>query len=57
LAWLGPFCSGVLGQKIGGREALRVMAILYTISAIGCAFAWDWNACEKGGRSSEGRGG
>jgi MFS transporter, SP family, arabinose:H+ symporter len=40
---IGALCSGVLGQRIGGREALRVMAILYTISAIGCAFAWDWN--------------
>ena len=40
---IGALCSGVLGQKIGGREALRVMAILYTISAVGCAFAWDWN--------------
>jgi sugar porter (SP) family MFS transporter len=35
--------SGALGQKIGGREALRIMAILYTISAIGCAFAWNWD--------------
>jgi sugar porter (SP) family MFS transporter len=34
----------MLGQKIGGREALRIMAILYTISAIGCAFAWNWDA-------------
>jgi sugar porter (SP) family MFS transporter len=40
---IGALCSGVLGQKIGGREALRVMAILYTISAIGCAFAWNWD--------------
>ena len=40
---IGALCSGVLGQKIGGREALRVMAILYTVSAIGCAFARDWN--------------
>jgi SP family arabinose:H+ symporter-like MFS transporter len=40
---LGALCSGVLGQKIGGREALRIMAILYTISAIGCAFAWNWD--------------
>jgi sugar porter (SP) family MFS transporter len=35
--------SGVLGQKIGGRDALRIMAILYTVSAIGCAFAWNWD--------------
>ncbi len=40
---IGALCSGVLGQKIGGREALRIMAILYTISALGCAFAWNWD--------------
>lgn len=39
---IGAMVSGELGQKIGGREALRIMAILYTISAIGCAFAWNW---------------
>jgi sugar porter (SP) family MFS transporter len=41
---LGAMTSGVLGQKIGGREALRIMAILYLISSIGCAFAWNWDA-------------
>jgi len=41
---VGAMTSGVLGQKIGGREALRVMAFLYLISAIGCAFAWNWDA-------------
>ena len=40
---IGALGSGVLGQRIGGREALRIMAILYTISAIGCAFAWNWD--------------
>ena len=40
---IGAMGSGVLGQKIGGREALRIMAILYTISAIGCAFALNWD--------------
>src|SRR5580658_6150572 len=40
---VGAMGSGVLGQKIGGRDALRIMAILYTISAIGCAFAWSWD--------------
>ena len=39
---IGAMSAGVLGQRIGGREALRIMAILYTISAIGCAFAWNW---------------
>jgi sugar porter (SP) family MFS transporter len=41
---IGALTAGVLGQRIGGREALRIMAILYTISAIGCAFAWNWPA-------------
>jgi MFS transporter, SP family, arabinose:H+ symporter len=41
---LGALTSGVLGQKIGGREALRIMAILYLVSAVGCAFAWNWDA-------------
>jgi sugar porter (SP) family MFS transporter len=39
---IGALCSGVLGQKLGGRESLRIMAILYTISALGSAFAWSW---------------
>ena len=41
---LGAMVAGSLGQKIGGREALRNMAVLYTISAVGCAFAWSWDA-------------
>src|ERR1700761_9321221 len=39
---LGAMTACVLGQRIGGREALRIMAVLYTISALGCAFAWSW---------------
>ena len=41
---IGAMGSGVIGQRIGGREALRIMAILYTLSALGCAFAWSWDA-------------
>ncbi len=41
---IGAACSGALGQKIGGREALRIMAILYLISSIGCAVAWNWDS-------------
>ena len=40
---IGAMGSGVLGQRIGGREALRIMAVLYTVSAVGCAFAWSWD--------------
>ncbi len=38
----GSLGSGVLGQKIGSRAALRIMGVLYVISAIGCAFAPSW---------------
>src|ERR1700738_4890805 len=41
---IGAMTAGVLGQRIGGREALRIMAILYTVSALGCAHAWNWPA-------------
>ena len=34
--------SGVLGDRLGGRESLRILAACYVISALGCAFAWSW---------------
>ncbi|WP_446743031.1 sugar porter family MFS transporter [Silvibacterium acidisoli] len=40
---IGAMTSGELGQKIGGREALRIMAFLYVISSLGCAFSWNWS--------------
>jgi MFS transporter, SP family, arabinose:H+ symporter len=39
---LGAICAGEIGQRIGSRAALRIMAILYVLSAIGCALAWSW---------------
>lgn len=39
---VGAIGSGPLGQKLGGREALRIMALLYLISSAGCALAWNW---------------
>jgi SP family arabinose:H+ symporter-like MFS transporter len=41
---LGAMLAGIPGEKLGRRDSLRGMAILYFISAAGCAFAWDWNA-------------
>jgi sugar porter (SP) family MFS transporter len=38
----GAIGAGPLGQKIGGREALRIMALLYFLSSLGCALAWNW---------------
>jgi sugar porter (SP) family MFS transporter len=39
---VGALGAGVVGQRLGGREALRLTAILYVVSAIGCGLAWNW---------------
>ena len=41
---VGAMSAGAIGQKIGGRETLRITAVLYVISALGCAVAWDWHS-------------
>jgi sugar porter (SP) family MFS transporter len=41
---IGAMVAGVPGQKFGRRDSLRVMAIFYVLSAIGCALAWNWPA-------------
>jgi sugar porter (SP) family MFS transporter len=41
---VGAMSAGIPGQKYGRRDSLRVMAIFYVLSAIGCAFAWSWPA-------------
>lgn len=41
---IGALFAGVVGEKLGGRETLRITAVLYVISAIGCCFAWNWNS-------------
>jgi sugar porter (SP) family MFS transporter len=41
---IGAMSAGIPGQKWGGRETLRVLAVFYVLSALGCAFAWNWHA-------------
>jgi SP family arabinose:H+ symporter-like MFS transporter len=41
---IGSMCSGLLGQRLGGRDSLRILAVCYLVSALGCAFAWNWYA-------------
>jgi len=41
---LGAMSAGIPGQRWGGRETLRVLAVFYVLSALGCAFAWNWYA-------------
>jgi sugar porter (SP) family MFS transporter len=39
---VGALGAGVVGQKLGGRETLRITALLYLASAVGCGLAWGW---------------
>src|SRR3974377_2115107 len=39
---VGSFGAGVVGAKLGGRETLRLTAVLYLISAFGSALAGSW---------------
>jgi sugar porter (SP) family MFS transporter len=41
---IAALTAGIPGQKFGRRDSLRAMAIFYVISALGCAFAWNWPA-------------
>jgi MFS transporter, SP family, arabinose:H+ symporter len=39
---LGSMVAGIPGDRYGRKDSLKVLAVLYFISAIGCAFAWAW---------------
>ena len=39
---IGSLGAGYAGQRLGGRETLRITAVLYIVSAVGSALAWDW---------------
>jgi len=41
---IGAMAAGIPGQRFGRRDSLRVMAIFYVISSLGCALAWNWDA-------------
>ncbi len=39
---IGALGAGHIGQKLGSRETLRITALLYVASALGCGLAWNW---------------
>jgi SP family arabinose:H+ symporter-like MFS transporter len=39
---IGAACGGYAGTRFGRRDSLRALALLFIISALGCALAWDW---------------
>ena len=38
----GAMLAGIPGDRWGRRDSLRLMAFLYLVSALGCAFAYGW---------------
>jgi SP family arabinose:H+ symporter-like MFS transporter len=39
---VGALVAGIPGDRYGRRDSLRVLAIFYLVSALGCAFATNW---------------
>jgi MFS transporter, SP family, arabinose:H+ symporter len=39
---LGALLASIPGDRFGRRDSLRVLAVLYLVSALGCAFAPSW---------------
>jgi MFS transporter, SP family, arabinose:H+ symporter len=39
---IGAMLAGIPSDRYGRRDTLRVLAVLYLVSALGCAFAWGW---------------
>jgi sugar porter (SP) family MFS transporter len=39
---ISSMTAGIPGEKLGARDALRITAVLYVISALGCAFSPNW---------------
>jgi len=39
---LGAMFGGIPGDRYGRRASLRITAVLYLVSALGCAFAFNW---------------
>jgi len=41
---VGSLLAGFPGERYGRRDSLRIMAVFYIVSALGCALAWSWIA-------------
>jgi MFS transporter, SP family, arabinose:H+ symporter len=41
---LGSMLAGIPGDKLGRRDSLILLAVLYLLSSVGCAVAWSWSA-------------
>ncbi|HEV8047444.1 MAG TPA: sugar porter family MFS transporter [Terriglobales bacterium] len=41
---VGAMLAGFPGERFGRRDSLRIMALFYLVSALGCALAWNWSS-------------
>ena len=41
---LGAVLAGAPSDRYGRPDSLRALAVLYVVSAAGCAFAWNWTS-------------
>src|SRR5437016_4232055 len=41
---VGALLASYPGDRLGRRDSLRIMAVLYFASAVGCALAWSWTS-------------
>jgi MFS transporter, SP family, arabinose:H+ symporter len=41
---VGSMLAGIPGERYGRRDSLRILAVLYLVSAVGCGLAWSWAA-------------
>ena len=39
---VGAALAGAAGDRFGRRDSLRGLALLYLLSSLGCALAWNW---------------
>lgn len=39
---IGAMLAGIPGDRYGRRDSLRGLAVLFFVSALGCALAWSW---------------
>jgi sugar porter (SP) family MFS transporter len=41
---IGALLAGIPGDRYGRRNSLRGLAVLFFVSALGCAIAWSWTS-------------
>jgi sugar porter (SP) family MFS transporter len=41
---LGAASGGYFGDRYGRRFSLRVLAVLFVVSSLGCGFSWNWTS-------------